>query len=294
MRKRAQEARENPEALLSSRVRRTTCKSMRRCRAASASGRPSALAWSKRAWMSARRKASSALGYVPKGPSDDVHGQFQGPLRVLPMRRGELYLTCRTKDGGGSGVGRVDGHQGRQPDQRDRTERNRRGQGAQDEAPRDRARPLYHHPRASGQCAVSLVDDWPFQRPDRGRCRRQLLHWQATGHDESRRKAVQRGVHAQDRHRNPVLRQTPSGTDGMAAKPTTWIDKGVLKTLAYDRAWAKRQKKDATPSSINQSAGDGWLGHVGRADDQNDQAWPAGDVLGTSAPSIRRRCSTPA
>ncbi len=39
----------------------------------------------------------------------------------------------------------------------------------------------------------------------------------------------------------------------MAAKPVTWIEKGVLKTLSYDRAWAKRQKKDATPTNINQS-----------------------------------------
>jgi predicted Zn-dependent protease len=52
---------------------------------------------------------------------------------------------------------------------------------------------------------------------------------------------------------NPVLRQTPIGVDGMAAKPVTWIEKGVLKNLAYDRAWAKRQKKDATPTSPNQS-----------------------------------------
>jgi predicted Zn-dependent protease len=52
---------------------------------------------------------------------------------------------------------------------------------------------------------------------------------------------------------NPILRQTPIGTDGMAAKPVTWIEKGVLKTLAYDRAWARRQKKDPTPTSVNQS-----------------------------------------
>jgi predicted Zn-dependent protease len=52
---------------------------------------------------------------------------------------------------------------------------------------------------------------------------------------------------------NPVLRQTPVGTDGMAAQSVTWIEKGVLKTLAYDRQWARRQKKDPTPTSINQS-----------------------------------------
>ena len=52
---------------------------------------------------------------------------------------------------------------------------------------------------------------------------------------------------------NPILRQSPIGTDGMAAKPVTWVEKGVLKNLFYDRAWAKRQKKDATPTSTNMS-----------------------------------------
>ncbi len=52
---------------------------------------------------------------------------------------------------------------------------------------------------------------------------------------------------------NPILRQTPIGPDGMAAKPVTWIEKGVLKNLNYDRNWARRQKKEPTPTSPNQS-----------------------------------------
>jgi predicted Zn-dependent protease len=52
---------------------------------------------------------------------------------------------------------------------------------------------------------------------------------------------------------NPILRQTPIGTDGMAARPVTWIEKGVLKNLFYDRAWAKRQKKEPSPTSVNMS-----------------------------------------
>ena len=52
---------------------------------------------------------------------------------------------------------------------------------------------------------------------------------------------------------NSILRQTPIGTDGMAAKPVTWIEKGVLKNLYYDRAWAARQKKDPSATSTNMS-----------------------------------------
>ena len=52
---------------------------------------------------------------------------------------------------------------------------------------------------------------------------------------------------------NDILRQTPIGTDGLAAKPVTWVDKGVLKNLFYDRTWAKRQTKDASATSTNMS-----------------------------------------
>ena len=52
---------------------------------------------------------------------------------------------------------------------------------------------------------------------------------------------------------NSILRQTPIGTDGMAAKPVSWVEKGVLKNLFYDRTWAKRQNKEATAASTNMS-----------------------------------------
>ena len=45
---------------------------------------------------------------------------------------------------------------------------------------------------------------------------------------------------------NPILRQSPIGLDGLAARPVTWVDKGVLKNLAYDRQYAKRQNKPVT------------------------------------------------
>ena len=48
---------------------------------------------------------------------------------------------------------------------------------------------------------------------------------------------------------NTVLRQTPIGPDGLAAAPVTWIEKGVVKNLAYDRFWANKQGKAPTPAT---------------------------------------------
>src|SRR5712671_4874367 len=52
---------------------------------------------------------------------------------------------------------------------------------------------------------------------------------------------------------NPILRQTPMMNDGAAAKPVTWIEKGVLKNIYYDAASARRQKVSPSPATPNMS-----------------------------------------
>ena len=52
---------------------------------------------------------------------------------------------------------------------------------------------------------------------------------------------------------NPILRQTPIQADGTAARPVTWVEKGVLKNLYYDQQYAARVKKDPTPATVNMS-----------------------------------------
>ena len=52
---------------------------------------------------------------------------------------------------------------------------------------------------------------------------------------------------------NPILRQTPIMNDGSAAKPVTWIEKGVLKNVYYDSATARRQKVQPSPANPNMS-----------------------------------------
>ena len=52
---------------------------------------------------------------------------------------------------------------------------------------------------------------------------------------------------------NPILRQTPIMNDGAAARPVTWIEKGVLKNVYYDAAAARRQKVAPSPATPNMS-----------------------------------------
>ncbi len=50
---------------------------------------------------------------------------------------------------------------------------------------------------------------------------------------------------------NRILRQSPIGLDGLPSQPVTWINKGVLENLSYDRQWATRQKKPVTITPVN-------------------------------------------
>jgi predicted Zn-dependent protease len=52
---------------------------------------------------------------------------------------------------------------------------------------------------------------------------------------------------------NPILRQTPLMSDGSAARPVTWIENGVLKTVYYDPATARRQKVAPSTATPNMS-----------------------------------------
>ena len=52
---------------------------------------------------------------------------------------------------------------------------------------------------------------------------------------------------------NPILRQSPIGQDGLPAKSVTWVEKGVVKNLFYDRFWAQKQKKEPTATTPGMS-----------------------------------------
>src|SRR5262249_13670930 len=52
---------------------------------------------------------------------------------------------------------------------------------------------------------------------------------------------------------NSVLRQSPVGDGGLAAKSVTWVEKGVVKNLFYSRYWAQHQKKEPTGTNANMS-----------------------------------------
>ena len=56
---------------------------------------------------------------------------------------------------------------------------------------------------------------------------------------------------------HPVLRQSPIGADGLAARDVTWIEKGVVKNLFYTRYWAQKPGKAPTRDPAGPEPGHG-------------------------------------
>ncbi len=70
---------------------------------------------------------------------------------------------------------------------------------------------------------------------------------------EGRRHAARREAVSRDRSRlrtDPFDRRLPDAAgerEDLPARPVTWIEKGVVKNLSYDRYWAAKTGKQPTP-----------------------------------------------
>ena len=170
-----------------------------------------------------------------------------------------MILTCRTPDGRGSGWAGITGVKDLSLIDPVQHQRDRRRQGGQEpEAARAGARALHRHPRVAARGAVPLADDRHLQRARR-RDRSALLpdRQRSTAPRSSARRCSAISSRIKSDIGNPILRQTPILPDGTAARPVTWVEKGVLKNLYYDQQYAARAKKDPTPRDGEHEPGAG-------------------------------------
>jgi predicted Zn-dependent protease len=200
------------------------------------------------------KKGVIGSGYIPKVHQTTCTANSKGLFAYYQYAEASFVLTCRTKDGGGSGWAGSTGI--KDVSLIDATELSEiaADKALKSQKPRAIEPGRYTtilEPRANARF-LSLMTGLFNARTAEGAVGNYFTGKQP-GTTRVGEKLFSEAFTLRTDIGNPVLRQTPIGIDGMAAKPTTWIEKGVLKTLAYDRAWAKRQKKDATPSSINQS-----------------------------------------
>jgi predicted Zn-dependent protease len=201
-----------------------------------------------------QKKGVIGSGYIPKVHQTTCTANSKGLFAYYQYAEASFILTCRTKDGGGSGWAGLTGIKDISSINATELTEVASDKALKSQKPRAIEPGRYTailEPRANARF-LSLMTGLFNARTAEGPVGNYFSGKQP-GTTKVGEKLFSDAFSLKSDIGNPILRQTPIGTDGMAARPVTWIEKGVLKTLSYDRLWAKRQKKDATSTGINQS-----------------------------------------
>ena len=201
-----------------------------------------------------QKKGVVGSGYIPKIHQTTCTANSKGLFGYYQYAEASFILTCRTKDGGGSGWAGLTGVKDVGMIDAAALTEIAADKAVTSQKPRAIEPGRYTtilEPRANARF-LSLMTGLFNARTAEGVVGNYFSGKQR-GTTKIGEKLFSDAFTLKSDIGNPILRQTPIGTDGMAARPVTWIEKGVLKSLAYDRAWAKRQNKPATSVTVNQS-----------------------------------------
>jgi predicted Zn-dependent protease len=201
-----------------------------------------------------QKKGVIGSGYIPKTYQTTCTANSKGLFAYYQYAEAGFILTCRTKDGGGSGWAGLTGIKDISMIDATRLTEVAADKALKSQKPRAIEPGRYTtilEPRANARF-LSLMTGLFNARTAEGVVGN-YFSGKERGTTKVGEKLFSDNFTLKSDIGNSVLRQTPIGVDGMAARPVTWIDKGVLKNLSYDRTWAKRQKKEPTPVGTNQS-----------------------------------------
>jgi predicted Zn-dependent protease len=201
-----------------------------------------------------QKKGVIGSGYIPKTYQTTCTANSKGLFAYYQYAEAGFILTCRTKDGGGSGWSGLTGIKDISMIDATTLTEVAADKALKSQKPRAIEPGRYTtilEPRANARF-LSLMTGLFNARTAEGVVGNYFSN-KPPGATKVGEKLFSDSFTLKSDIGNTVLRQSPIGVDGMAARPVTWIEKGVLKNLSYDRAWAKRQKKEPTPVGTNQS-----------------------------------------
>ena len=189
------------------------------------------------------KKGVARLRLHPEDVPDDLHRELEGLFAYYQYAEASFILTCRTPDGTGSGWAGITGVKdiSRRSTPRELTEI-AADKALKSQKPRaHRAGPLHGDPRAAPDGAVPVADDGRLQRAARPERRgRRQLHFSGTASrgDDARSARSCSATTSRSRATSATRScgRRRSAPTAWPAKPVTWVEKGVLKNLFYDRA----------------------------------------------------------
>jgi predicted Zn-dependent protease len=226
-----------------------------------------------------QKKNVIGSGYIPKVYQTSCSANSKGLFAYYQYAEAGFILTCRTPDGGGSGWAGITGVKDVSRINATELTEIAADKAVRSQKPRAIEPGRYTvilEPRANARF-LSLMMGLFNARGAEGPVGNYFTG-KEPGSSKIGAKLFSEAFTVKSDVGNDILRQTPIGPDGMAARPITWIEKGVLKNLFYDRTWARRQKKEPTPTSTNMSR-HGRHRHERRGDDQVNQARAARHLL---------------
>jgi len=191
-------------------------------------------------------------GYIPKTHQTTCNANSKGLFAYYQYAEAGFILTCRTTDATGSGWAGITGVKDTNLIDAELLTRT-----ASEKALRSRkARALEPgrytvilEPRANARF-LSLMTGLFTARSAESPFGRTYFTGKEPGTTKIGEKLFSDAITIKSDVGNPILRQSPIGLDGLPAAPVTWVEKGVLRNLSYDRQWASRQKKPVTVTPI--------------------------------------------
>ena len=200
------------------------------------------------------KKGVLGSGYIPKVYQTTCTANSKGLFAYYQYAEASFILTARTKDGGGSGWAGITGVKDTaliDPVQLTETAADKAIKSQKARALEPGRYTVILEPRPAARF-LSLMTGLFTARTAEGPVGN-YLSGKERGTTKLGEKLFSEQFTLKSDIGNPILRQTPVGTDGLAARDVTWVEKGVLRNLHYDRQWATRQKKDPTPATIGNS-----------------------------------------
>jgi predicted Zn-dependent protease len=200
------------------------------------------------------KKGTLGSGYIPKSYLTNVIANSEGLFAYYQYAEAGLILTCRTADGKGSGWAGITGVKDIGLIDPVHLSEIASDKAVKSQKPRALEPGRYTtilESRPAARFISLMLGIFNARTVETGP--RSYLSGGEPGSSKLGQKVFSDNVTITSDIGNSILRQTPIGPDGLAARPTTWVEKGVLKNLFYDRQYAARQKKDPTPTSPNMS-----------------------------------------
>ncbi len=199
------------------------------------------------------KKGVLGAGYIPKLHWTEAIANSEGLFAYYQYAEASFILTCRTPDQTGSGWAGITGIKDiSQIDAAALTEiaADKALKSMKPRALEPGRYTVIMEPRPAARFLALALGAFNARAAEEGRS---FMSGVERGQTKLGTKIFGDNVTIRSEIGNPILRQTPIGQDGLAAKSVTWVEKGVVRNLYYDRYWAKKQGKEPTATVPGES-----------------------------------------